>query len=52
MSHDVLRVQIRQTVAAITPLGPAETDAQASVLQWIESTAPLFRDHGSLRSTW
>jgi 8-oxo-dGTP diphosphatase len=46
MSHDILRAQIRETVAAITPLDPAETHAQASVLEWIDSAAPLFRDHG------
>lgn len=46
MSHDILRAQIRETVAAITPLDPAETQAQASVLEWIDSAAPVFRDHG------
>ena len=48
MSHDMLRLQIAETVAAINPLDPAETDAQASVLAWIASGVPLFRDHGAV----
>jgi 8-oxo-dGTP diphosphatase len=46
MNSDALRTQIRQTVAAIEPLDAVEADAAASVLAWIESGAPLFRDHG------
>lgn len=48
MSHKTLRDQIRVTVAAIAPLDPAEAQAQASVLAWIDSGAPLFRDHGPM----
>lgn len=48
MSHETLRAQIRATVAAIAPLDPAEAQAQASVIAWIDSGAPLFRDHGPM----
>ena len=41
-----LRPHIRATVAAIPPLDPAEAAARSSVLDWIDSGAPLFRDQG------
>ncbi|GAA0546760.1 hypothetical protein GCM10010172_30580 [Paractinoplanes ferrugineus] len=46
MSSDELRTQIRQTIATIDPLDAVEADAATSVLAWIDSGAPLFRDHG------
>ena len=46
MTSDALRTQIRQTIATIDPLDAVEAAAAASVLAWIDSGAPLFRDHG------
>ncbi|MEV6850770.1 NUDIX domain-containing protein [Actinoplanes sp. NPDC051411] len=43
---NVLRSSIRRTIAAIAPLDPAEASAQSSVLSWIDSGAPLFRERG------
>ena len=46
MNPDQLREQIRHTVAAITALDAAEAGDQESVLAWVDSGAPLFREYG------
>jgi 8-oxo-dGTP pyrophosphatase MutT (NUDIX family) len=38
---------LRATVGAIVPFDAAETDAQRSVLRWIDSGDALYRDSGS-----
>lgn len=43
-----LRADIRQLIADINPFDEAEAAAQASVLAWIDSDAPLFREHGAV----
>ncbi|PRY18627.1 NUDIX domain-containing protein [Pseudosporangium ferrugineum] len=48
MTGELLREQIRRTVAGISPADPIEVREQASVLAWIDSNAPLFREHGSI----
>jgi 8-oxo-dGTP diphosphatase len=42
-----MRQTIRDAVAAIAPGGPAEEAARRSVLDWIDSGAPLFRVAGA-----
>lgn len=42
----LLRDHLRRTVAGIRPADDTEADEQSSVLAWIDSGAPLFRDHG------
>ncbi|GGK79456.1 hypothetical protein GCM10012284_11780 [Mangrovihabitans endophyticus] len=44
VTGELLREQIRRTVAGISPADPIEVGEQASVLAWIDSGAPLFRD--------
>jgi 8-oxo-dGTP diphosphatase len=44
---DDLRAEIGKVIAAITPFDDAEQVARRSVLDWVESGAPLFRQHGS-----
>jgi 8-oxo-dGTP diphosphatase len=42
-----MRRTVRDVVAAITPGDPAESAARHSVLDWIDSGAPLFRVAGA-----
>lgn len=42
-----MRQPIREVVTAITPGDPAESAARRSVLDWIDSGAPLFRVGGA-----
>jgi 8-oxo-dGTP diphosphatase len=48
MTTDTLRQDIWDTVSAIVPLDEAERVEQNSVLSWIDSGAPLFREHGDV----
>lgn len=51
MAIDELHHEIRDVVSHIVPLDAIESDAQASVLRWIDSGAPLFREHGATPPT-
>jgi 8-oxo-dGTP diphosphatase len=44
---DALRREIRQLVADIAPFDDVESDTQVSIVKWIDSGAPLFREHGA-----
>ena len=43
-----MRQTIREVVTAVTPGGPGESAARRSVLDWIDSGAPLFRVAGAV----
>ncbi|MDR7277726.1 NUDIX hydrolase [Catenuloplanes atrovinosus] len=45
---EALRDAIRDLVAGIRPLDVIEASTQASVLEWIDSGEPLFREHGAV----
>ena len=47
LSSTDLRGDLRDVVAAISPLDDTEADAQRSVLRWIDSREALYRDSGS-----
>jgi 8-oxo-dGTP diphosphatase len=47
VTTDDLRREIRELISGIDPLDATEIDAQASVLRWIDSGAPLFREQGA-----
>lgn len=45
---EALRGAIRELIAGIDPLDAVEAATQASVLEWIDSGQPLFREHGAV----